>query len=118
MAGTKIYSKNTSALADLSSDPQSIQVQEDFELTEILFSVTENGSAATKKDIYFSLSIGEKSIIDPGVLHLQCLINNRSGNGYKLPEPIKISGKTTVKTEISNKTGAALTIMTSLHGKV
>ena len=112
--GSKIYSKNFSSIDNLASDQQTIQIQEDFLLSELGFSKLENNSSS---DIYFEVFVNERSLFDPSFLHLGNLKRN-NGNGYAFPDAVKIGAKETVKITVKNNTGASLALMVSLHGKV
>jgi len=112
--GSKIYSKNFSAIDNLPSDQQTIQIQEDFFLSELGFSKMENNSSS---DIYLEVFVNERSLFDPSLLHLGTLKRN-NGNGYAFPDAVKIGAKETVKLSLKNNTGASLSMMVSLHGKV
>jgi len=111
---TKNYNKTFSAVSNLTTSQDVIQVNEDFELRAIAFSKFSNNSS---NDIYFGLAIGDKYISDSSEMHLQTL-KQSDGNMFELPDPILIQAKTTVTLRVKNSTGADLTIEVALIGVV
>jgi len=112
--GFKNYNKAFSAISNLTTSQDVIQVNEDFELRAIAFSKFSNNSS---NDIYFGLAVNDKYISDSSEMHLQTLKQD-SGNIFELPAPILIPAKTTVTLRVKNGTGADLTIEVGLHGVV